>query len=199
MKPVWMAVMIVLVGAILVVIVGRRAAEGNPIIDWWGRRDSLAIATLERQRDSLDARVRVADSAMAAQRAAHDSAIRVARSRFANAERRTALAYKRADSLGLALYAAEEDDDSLPILVGLVAAKDSVITGLMGERDAARGMVVILERAVASRDTALIMYRSALAEAMRQRDAYRGARKWLKAAGVALVTVGVCRAVQEPC
>ena len=182
------------------------APKPGSLVDVIGRMldkpDTVAFRTLERQRDSLNAALRSTDSATEAMRAAFGDSLAAAQKAQRQAEVRTAFARSRADSLTRALARVRDDDDSLPVLVQLVRAKDSVIVAVLGERDAAMGRVSILERAVEARDSALVLYRTALTETMRQRDAYRkfsGSRNLLRAGAVLVATVAVCRSLPEPC
>lgn len=161
-----------------------------------GRKDTVALARLERSRDSLDLALRSSDSAYLSKIQAIRDSLTAAQSRANSAALVTYRLKAKADSIARLLTKAREDDDSLPILVTLVRAKDSVIVAVMGERDAARGLVVILERAVEARDTQLDAVNSSLREAIRQRDAYRkrGKRDWLTAAVLVGGTMAVCSA-----
>ena len=153
------------------------SSPGGTLLDKLGgllqRPDTAAFAALERSRDSLAAAKRVEDSVAVAVNAALADSLRRARAVSAAAVSRTTSAQLRVYALEAALAKVRDDDDSLPKLVELVAAKDSVIGALVGEVHAARGMVVILERAVEARDSQLVALNTGLREAMRQRDGYR--------------------------
>lgn len=166
------------------------------------RPDTAALHQLERDRVTFDSAWRANARAVQAMQDAYRDSLATAQAQQRAADARTARQKARADSIARKLATVRDDDDSLPVLVQLVRAKDSVIVAVTGERDAAMGRVSVLERAVEARDSALAMYRATLTEAIRQRDAYRkpgGRHSLLRASAVLLGTVAVCRAIQDPC
>ena len=166
-----------------------------------GRKDTVALARLERSKDSLDAVVRVRDSIYADALRVSAESLAAAQSRSSRAALVTYRLKARADSIAKLLAKAREDDDSLPILVTLVKAKDSVIVAVTGERDAAIANAILLTHTVARRDSLYGELRIQFAEAIRQRDAYRkrGKRDWLTAAVLVGGTMALCNAVSNPC
>ena len=163
--------------------------------------DTALLRRLERDRVVFDSAWRANARAVQAMQDAYRDSLATAQAKQIAAEVRTARQKAKADSIARVLAATRDDDDSLPRLVALVAAKDSVIVAVTGERDAAMGRVSVLERAVEARDSALAMYRNSLNEAIRQRNAYRGfgPKSLVRAGAVLLATVAVCRSVPEPC
>lgn len=164
-------------------------------------QDTLQLRRLERARDSLAQNIRIVDSMFKArdQRLA-DSLRAMTQIRHA-AERASVRARARADSLAQLLARTRDDDDSLPRLVALVAAQDSVIRTVTQERDAALVTMHVLLATVSARDSQLMYVNAQLAEALRQRDAYRkrGKRDWLTVGATLAGTVAICRAVADPC
>ena len=185
---------------------GGGPTPGGTVVDVIARLldkpDTAALRQLERERVAFDSSTRATARAVQLMQAAYRDSLTAAKAKQAAAVSRTTQQQLRVYALEAALARIRDDDDSLPQLVALVAAKDSVITAVMTERDAAMGRVVVLERAVEARDSALVLYRTALNEAMRQRDSYRkftGRRSLLRAGAVLVATVAVCRALPDPC
>lgn len=163
--------------------------------------DTAALRQLERDRVAFDSAWRANAVRVQAMQDAYRDSLATAQAKQTAAEARTARHRARAEALARDLSKIRDDDDSLPRLVELLDMKDSVIVAVTSERDAAMGRVMILERAVEARDSALVMYRTALNEAIRQRNAYRsfGPKSLLRAGAVLVATVAVCRSVKEPC
>ena len=161
-----------------------------------GRRDSVAFAALERSRDSLAAAKRVSDSTALVANARLADSLRAARRAISAAASQTTRHQLRVYALEAALAKTRDDDDSLPQLVALVTAQDSVITAIAGERDAALATVRVLERTVAVRDSQLLLLNRGLHEVIRQRDGYRALAKRCRptvTAGYGAVTDGQVR------
>jgi hypothetical protein len=165
------------------------------------RKDTIELVRLERAIDSLAIALHQQDSVYAeALRETADS-LAAAQGRSSRAAVVASRLRVKADSIARLLTKAREDDDSLPILVTLVQAKDSVITAVTTERDAAIANAIFLTRTLARRDSLYGELRIQFAEAIRQRDAYRkrGKRDWLTAAVLVGGTMALCNAVSNPC
>lgn len=200
-------VLFLVFGAIVVGLITKdRGLPGggwkDRLDDLFNKKDSIAVATLERQRDSLDAVIAAARDSFTARIRGLEQELDTATAVASRRAILTARAKARADSLVRAMRAHADDDDyDAKRVDAAIAAKDSVIEAQAWQLEAANAQILILSRSIQTRDERIAELETHLADAIRQRDSYRkfGKRDWLRASLVAAGTIAVCRAIPDPC
>ena len=200
------SVVAVLVAAVLFLVLAPRGPGLSSIPDklgrWFERRDSAAVATLDRQRDSLAAALHAQDSAFRVRERVLEDSLALVRDVATRRQALTVAAKRRADSL-VAVMRKHEDDDEVDIkhVEAALAGKDQVIAAQADQLTAAHDQIRLLTVEVETFRARTAQLQASLTEALRQRDGYRKLtrRNWLHVVAASVGTIAVCRSVPEPC
>lgn len=168
------------------------------------KRDTALLARIERARDSLALDIQRVDSMFKYRNRAMADSLHRANQQLAAATAARQALRSQVRTLEEQLAGAEEDDDSVPLLVALVHAQRNDIVAVSAERDAAFVLIRTLVADTLRLHEQLVQYQGWLDQAITQRDEYRkwGKRDWLTTGLTIALTAGACTMIageSRPC